>query len=144
MMTSAMIEDAKARRRSFVQAAQYAPDEVAVKTPNLYDAWAAGLEVAAGDKYRHGDRLYKVKEGMGHTTQADWPPDKTPAMWEVIDEGHTGTETDPIPAARGMAYAEGKYYTEAGKLYRCTRDTGTAVYYLPSELVGVYFEAVGA
>mgnify|MGYP002508445930 CR=1 FL=1 len=48
------------------------------------------------------DRLYKCRQA--HTTQADWTPDKTPALWAVIDAAHAGTAADPIPAAAGMDY----------------------------------------
>ena len=82
-----------------------------------------------------------------HTSQADWPPESTPAIWTVIDESHAGTIDYPIPAARGMEYEYGKYYLdpEDGKTYLCKRgeETGSIVlYYLPHELIGQYFEEV--
>ena len=88
------------------------------------------------------DRLFRVNEGQAHTTQEGWEPDKTPAMFTVIDEEHTGTQDDPIPAAKGMEYTYGLYYTdpEDGKLYRCER-TGeqpggkVTLQFLPHELV---------
>lgn len=55
---------------------------------------------------------------------------------------HSGTMDDPIPAVRNMEYFNGKYYLEAGALYRCIRDSEMPLNYLPSELVGNYFEAV--
>ena len=95
------------------------------------------------------DRLFRVNEGQAHTTQEGWEPDKTPAMFTVIDEEHTGTQDDPIPAAKGMEYTYGLYYTdpEDGKLYRCER-TGeqpggkVTLQFLPHELVGLYFTEV--
>ena len=73
----------------------------------------------------------------------------TPAMFTVIDEEHAGTQEDPIPAAKGMEYTYGLYYTdpEDGKLYRCER-TGeqpggkVTLQFLPHELVGLYFTEV--
>ena len=81
-----------------------------------------------------------------HTTQEGWEPDKVPALFTVIDETHAGTQDDPIPAAKGMEYTYGLYYTdpEDGKLYRCER-TGeqpggkVTLQFLPHELVGLYF-----
>ena len=131
-------------------------DGEAAKSPELITRWAdhIGETVEAGDRRSDEDaggvlRVYKVREGQGHTTQADWPPHLTPAMWVVVDVAHAGTQDDPIPAARGMEYEYGKYYldSEDGKTYKCER-TGEAaggkivLQYLPHELVGNYFKAV--
>lgn len=50
-------------------------------------------------------------------------------------------------AVAGMTYIKGLYYTENGTVYRCIRDdsadgSGTSLYYLPSALVGNYFEKI--
>ena len=93
--------------------------------------------------------VYRVNDGHGHTTQVDWPPHSTPAMWTIIDIEHAGTQDDPIPAARGMEYTYGLYYKdpEDTKLYLCERigeQSGNKItlQYLPHELVGQYFTAV--
>ena len=133
------------------KAAASLSDNDAVKAVALFPVWAAGIVVTAGKRYQYADKLYKVREGKGHTLQADWAPHLTPAMWVVIDVAHAGTLDDPIPAARGMEYEYGKYYLdgEDGNLYLCQR-TGEAaggtivLQYLPHELVGQYFEAVTA
>lgn len=132
-------------------AAQSASDEQAAKFPSMFEKWRLGLIVAPGDRlyYEVTGKLYKVKDGQGHTTQADWPPDLTPAMFAVIDAEHEGTTTDPIPAARGMEYEYGRYYLDAedGGTYLCER-TGEAaggkivLQFLPHELVGQYFTEV--
>lgn len=120
-------------------------DQLALKYSAMYPVWAAGIAVEAGQRYQYGDRLYKV--GQAHTTQVDWTPDATPALWTVIDVEHAGTIDDPIPAVAGMEYEYGKYYSEYGTIYICQR-TGEAaggkitLYYLPSQLVGQYFEVV--
>ena len=133
-------------------------DGEAAKSPELITRWAdhIGETVAPGDRRSDEDaggvlRVYKVREGQGHTTQADWPPHLTPAMWVVVDVAHAGTQDDPIPAARGMEYEYGKYYldSEDGKTYKCERTGEQAggkitLQYLPHELVGNYFKAVSA
>ena len=144
------VEKAKQFRRCSVMTAQTATDAQAATFPTLFPEWAVGETVVPGDRryYPPTERLYKVNDGMGHTTQADWTPDVTPAMWTVIDVEHTGTVVDPIPAVRGMEYTYGLYYLdpEDGKTYLCKR-TGEAdggkivLYYLPHELAGQYFEA---
>lgn len=120
-------------------------DQLALKYSAMYPIWATGIAVEVGQRYQYGDRLYKV--GQAHTTQADWTPDATPALWTVIDVVHAGTIEDPIPAVAGMEYEYGKYYIEGETIYICQR-TGEAaggkitLYYLPSQLVGQYFEVV--
>lgn len=130
-------------------------DGEAAKSPELIIRWAnhIGETVEAGDRRSDEDadgvlRVYKVREGQGHTTQADWPPHLTPALWVVVDVTHAGTQDDPIPASRGMEYEYGKYYldSEDGKTYKCERIGEAAggkivLQYLPHELVGNYFTA---
>lgn len=128
-------------------------DEAAAQAPSLSQPWAMGETVEPGDRryYAPTDLLYKVRDGQGHTTQENWTPDKTPAMWAVVDVTHAGTVEDPIPAAKGMDYIYGRYYRdpEDGKIYLCKRtgeeDGGVInLQYLPHELIGQYFEAAGA
>ena len=126
-------------------------DNTALEAPQLSKIWKEGEYVKPGDRryYAPTQKLYKVRDGQGHTTQADWTPDKTPALWAVVSKGQTGTIDDPIDAARGMEYVYGLYYTDSedGKLYLCQR-TGEAaggtvvLQYLPHELVGHYFVEV--
>lgn len=120
-------------------------DENALKVIDLYPEWTVGIAVAVGDRYQFNGKLYKCVQA--HTTQADWTPDITPALWTVIDVEHAGTIDDPITAVAGMEYEYGKYYIEGETIYICQR-TGEAaggkitLYYLPSQLVGQYFEVV--
>lgn len=139
------------------QAAKSFTDTEAAKSPELIARWAdhIGEVVAPGDRMSDVDnagvlRVYRVNDGHGHTTQADWPPHSTPAMWTIIDLEHAGTQDDPIPAARGMEYTYGLYYKdpEDTKLYLCERtgeQSGNKItlQYLPHELVGNYFTLVG-
>lgn len=131
------------------QAAVSLSDGEAASVPELITAWAYPVDYAKGDRRRYGGKVYKCRQG--HTSQADRTPDKTPALWVVIDAEHAGTQADPIPAARGMEYEYGKYYLdgEDGKTYLCERTGEQAggkitLQYLPHELVGNYFKAVSA
>ena len=129
------------------QAAVSLSDGEAASVPELITAWAYPVAYAEGDRRSYSGKVHKCRQA--HTSQADWTPDKTPALWAVIDAEHAGTQDDPIPAARGMEYEYGKYYldSEDGKVYLCER-TGEAaggkitLQYLPHELVGNYFKAV--
>ena len=142
-------ETHEALRPYIEKAAASLDDNDAANAVALFPAWSSGIAVSVGERYQYADKLYKVVQA--HTTQADWTPDATPAMWAVIDVAHAGTLEDPIPAARGMEYEYGKYYLdgEDGNTYLCQR-TGEAaggtivLQYMPHELVGQYFEAVTA
>ncbi len=150
-MRTDILQQAQAIRVSMDAAAAMLNDNQATKAPRIYPLWKAGIAVLEGDRFYYSvtDRLYKVREGKSHTTQSDWTPDITPDLWAVIEETHTGTQDDPIPAARGMEYVYGLYYLdgENGKLYLCQR-TGEAaggtvvLQYMPHELVGHYFVEV--
>lgn len=138
------------------QASASLSDGEAAKSPELFPRWAdhIGETVKPGDRRSDMDEsgvlhVYRVNKGQGHTTQENWPPHSTPAMWTIINVDHAGTQDDPIPAARGMEYEYGKYYldSEDGKLYLCERIGEAAggkivLQYLPHELVGNYFTAV--
>lgn len=140
------------------QASASLSDGEAAKSPELFPRWAdhIGETVKPGDRRSDTDgsgvlHVYRVNKGQGHTTQENWPPHSTPAMWTIINVDHAGTQDDPIPAARGMEYTYGLYYKdpEDAKLYLCER-TGEAaggkivLQYLPHELLGQYFKAVSA
>lgn len=139
-----------AELRPMIEAAATSlPDSEAATAVELFPKWAYPVSYAVGDRAANGGKLYKCQQA--HTSQADWTPDATPAMWAVIDKTHAGTLDDPIPAARGMEYEYGKYYLdgEDGNTYLCQR-TGEAaggtivLQYMPHELVGNYFKAVSA
>ena len=145
--------EARVLRMAIETAVISLPDEEAAQTPSLSQPWIVGEEVEPGDRryYAPTGLLYKVREGQGHITQESWSPDKTPAIWAVVDVTHAGTVEDPIPAAKGMDYIYGKYYRdpEDGKIYLCKRtgeeDGGVInLQYLPHELIGQYFDAIEA
>lgn len=138
------------------QASASLSDGEAAKSPELFPRWAdhIGETVKPGDRRSDMDEsgvlhVYRVNKGQGHTTQENWPPHSTPAVWTIINVDHAGTQDDPIPAARGMEYTYGLYYKdpEDTKLYLCERigeQSGNKItlQYLPHELVGQYFTEV--
>ena len=138
------VERAAELRPMIEAAATSLPDSEAATAVELFPKWAYPVSYAVGDRAANGGKLYKCQQA--HTSQADWTPDATPAMWAVIDKTHAGTLDDPIPASRGMEYEYGKYYLdgEDSNTYLCQR-TGEAaggtvvLQYLPHELVGQYF-----
>lgn len=117
-------------------------DDEAVRVSSLFEEWQADVSYPKDKRLSYHDKLYKVLQA--HTSQADWTPDVTPALFEVIDVTHAGTLEDPIPASRNMTYENGKYYydSEDDTTYLCNRDTEIPVAYMPHELIGTYFETI--
>lgn len=61
---------------------QQLPDEEAMNVPSLFDEWKPGITVEAGERRYFAKELYKCVQG--HTTQSDWTPDTTPALWTKV------------------------------------------------------------
>ena len=117
-------------------------DQTALRMIAFYPEYEVDHEYKPGEKFVSASKLYKVLQA--HTSQSTWVPGAagTESLYARIDEEHDGTKYDPIPYEGNMALENGKYYTQGGVLYRCTRDTGNPVYNALSELVGVYVEVV--
>lgn len=141
------LKRAKELRAMSMISAESITDEQALTVKTLYPTWKENEAVATGDRryYAPTDLLYKCTQA--HTTQPDWTPDLTPALWTPLDVEHGGTLEAPIPAVAGMEYSKGKYYIEDDVIYLMNREgmaegESVTLQYLPSQLVGQYFEIV--
>ena len=116
-------------------------DNTALRMVEFYPAWAAGVSYTTGYKVQYGGNLWRCMQA--HTAQSGWEPSTaTASLWEQICESHDGTLADPIPYSGNMALENGKYYTQDGATYLCTRDTGSPVYNALADLVGIYVDTV--
>lgn len=116
-------------------------DQEALSLKDFYPTWDSkiGDNVEIGYKMTYGGNLWKVRQN--HLIQEIYPPSlSTAALYEVIEEQHEGTSEDPIPYVPPMEIFGGKYYTQYGVKYRCTRDSLTALAHDLSALVGLYVE----
>ena len=116
-------------------------DNEALSVKDFYPTWESkiGDNVEQGYKMTYGGNLWKVRQN--HLIQEIYPPSiDTAALYEVIEEQHTGDIDDPIPYTPPMEIFNGKYYTQYDVKYRCTRDSGTALSHDLSVLVGLYVE----
>ena len=123
-------------------------DSTALRMRRYYPTFTelVGQTVSQGTKFRADDSedavLYKTIQPE-LTIQAHYPPGVgTESLYTRIDETHDGTKYDPIPYDGNMALESGKYYTQSGMTYLCSRDTVNPVYNALSELVGIYVEVV--
>lgn len=118
-------------------------DSTALRMKEFYPQWTELIGTTvdkAGFKFTHGGALYKTIPEQ-HSFQADWVPGEgTESLYTRIDESHAGTLTDPIPYEGNMALEAGKYYSQGGAVYLCTRDTVNPVYNALADLVGLYVD----
>ena len=87
---------------------------------------------------QRGGRLWRCIQA--HASQTGWEPENAASLWTEICETHAGTLDDPIPYSGNMALESGKYYSQSGAVYLCTRDTVNPVYSGLADLVGIYVE----
>ena len=113
-------------------------DMTALRMLRFYPEWAVGVQYTAGLTVQRNGKLFLVVQA--HTSQEGWEPENVPALWEQINEVHSGTADDPIPYEGNMVLVTGLYYYQGGKMYLCNRDTINPVYNDLSELVGLYVE----
>ena len=113
-------------------------DNTALRMREFYPEWAAGVDYTAGYKVQRGGKLWRCVQA--HASQTGWEPENAPSLWTEICETHAGTLTDPIPYSGNMALESGKYYSQSGAVYLCTRDTVNPVYIALADLVGLYVE----
>ena len=117
-------------------------DNTALRMMAYYPDWAAGVAYPAGHKVKRDGKLWRVREGQAHTSQAGWEPEVAVSLWEQINETHSGEEDDPIPYDGNMTLTAGLCYMQDWVIYRCIRDTGAPVYHALRDLVGLYVQEV--
>lgn len=133
-------ERARILRPLIEEAAESLSDTKALQGVELFKHWVADHDYVADERFQFKGRLYKTRQA--HTSQENWTPDITPALYEEVAEEGQGTKDNPIPYNNNMALEEGKYYIQYEVEYYCFRDTGIAVYNDLSELVGLYVNVV--
>lgn len=132
--------------------AQALDDTESLKVKAIYNTWEelvfdGYVAEGSGFKFTHEGNLYKTVHER-QRFQADWIPGQgTESIFTRIDEAHTGTLEDPIPASANMEYVKGLYYLENGQIYLMNREGmndggGIVLQFLPSALVGQYFALV--
>lgn len=104
----------KARRlRPMIErAAVSLPDEDALEAVELFPAWAADTAYAADERIRYGGKLYRCVQA--HTSQTEWTPDATPALWtEVALPGEIPVWRQPTGAQDAYMTGDKVHYPDA-------------------------------
>ena len=101
-------------------------DEQAMEVVAVYDPWQIGKTYAAGDFLTYGvngvcdPQLYKVAQD--HTSQEDWKPDATPALYIPIGLDDAGHPVWSQPTGAHDAYNTGDIVNYNGTLYQSLID----------------------
>ena len=107
---------AKQLRQLIEQLAVTLDDEAALTGVELFPAWVVGKAYAVNDRAQYNGTLYKCVQA--HTSQADWAPDATPALWKTISLDEYPEWVQPTGAHD--AYNIGDKVTYNGQHYVCT------------------------
>ena len=76
------IERARALRPYIEKAATSLTDEDALQAVELFPQWVVEHTYVVGERLQYNGVLYRVAQA--HTSQADWTPDITPALFVVV------------------------------------------------------------
>ena len=115
-------EKARALRPLIEKAAVSLSDEDAIGCVELFPAWAADADYTVDDRIRYGDKLYRCIQA--HTSQADWTPPSTPALWaEIAKPGEIPVWRQPTGAQDAYMRGDKVHYPDAdGPVYVSTVD----------------------
>ena len=96
-------------------------DETALTGVELFPPWNVGKSYATGDRVQHEGTLYKCVQA--HTSQADWTPPVTPALWTAVSLDEYPAWVQPTGAHD--AYSKGDKVTHNGKRWTSDVDNNT-------------------
>ena len=105
------LQAAEQFRKALQMFASSLSDEKAMEVATIYDPWAENRAYAAGEFFTYGQngvgdpQLYKVVQA--HTSQADWKPDMTPALYVAIGLDEQGYPVWSQPTGAHDAYNKG-------------------------------------
>ena len=112
---------AKQLRQLIEQLAVTLDDETALTGVELFPPWSVGKSYATGDRVQYEGTLYKCVQG--HTSQADWTPPVTPALWTAVSIDEYPAWVQPTGAHD--AYGKGDKVTHNGKRWTSDVDNNT-------------------
>ena len=105
------LEHALKLRELILKASISLSDEDALEGIELYPLWKTDTAYSIGDRIRYEDTLYKCVQA--HTSQADWTPNLTPALWTEVSIDEFPEWKQPTGAQD--AYNKGDKVSHNGK-----------------------------
>ena len=106
-------ERARALRPYIEKASVSLTDEDALQAVELFSQWVVDHAYVVDERLQYNGVLYRVVQS--HTSQADWTPDKTPALFVVVSLDEWPEFVQPTGAHD--AYNKGDKVTFEGKHY---------------------------
>ena len=119
----------KSRLTAFVNALTFfrgfMTDEEALCAPAIFPEWKPDTAYPVDTRLYYGGKLYRVVQA--HTSQSDWTPDITPALYtEVAEPGTIPVWRQPTGAQDAYMTGDKVHYpTEADPVYISTMDYNT-------------------
>lgn len=110
--------EAEAMRRQIERSVTDASDEEALTEVWMFPAWQTDTSYDADERIRYDDTLYRCVQG--HTSQSNWTPDATPALWTVVSLDEWPEWVQPTGAQD--AYMTGDKVTYNGQHWISTMD----------------------
>ena len=107
---------AKQLRQLIEQLAVTLDDGTALAGVELFPMWTTSKVYAVGDRVQYNGTLYKCIQA--HTSQSDWMPSATPALWKTVSVDEYPEWVQPTGAHD--AYNIGDKVTYNGQHYVCT------------------------
>ena len=102
-----------------------ATDEQKLNLIELYPHWKVGSDYIVGDELRYKEKLYRVIQA--HTSQSDWPPTATPALFlEISPKGTIPNWKAPTGAHDAYNIGDQVIYTD-GLVYKSKINANTTV-----------------
>ena len=97
-------------------------DGDALEVTELFPAWAADTEYSVDRRVRYENKLYRCVQA--HTSQADWTPPATPALWtEVAKPGEIPVWRQPTGAQDAYQAGDKVWYPDVDTtVYESTID----------------------
>ena len=108
----------KAKRALIESLAITLDDATALAGIELFPVWATDTAYAVGDRVQYNGVLYKCIQA--HTSQADWMPDATPALWVIVSVEEWPEWIQPTGAHD--AYDKDAKVSHNGKHWKSTMD----------------------
>lgn len=106
-------EKARELRPIIERAAASLSDADALDGVELFKSWYSGISYLADERVRYDGKLYRCVQS--HTSQADWEPDRTPALWtEVARPGEIPVWRQPTGAQDAYGKGDKVHYPDAG------------------------------
>ena len=119
-----MITKARAYQlRQIIEKASISLDDSdAIEAVELFPEWKTGVAYTVNNRIRYSDKLYRCVQS--HTSQADWTPDVTPALWtEVAKPGEIPVWKQPTGAHDAFMKGDRVWYPDVDTtVYESTID----------------------